>query len=194
MEEFLNNKKYQAVVETARTLFWKHGIRRISIEEICKEAGVSKMTFYRFFKNKNELAEQILKNIFEDAMQRYRAIMDQAIPFPEKINQTIVLKHDASMDISQEFLKDVYQGEVSSLKDVMLKYKEASTLEIVNDLKNAQKEGWIRKDIKMEFILYMMNAISENLFDEKLTSIYTDKHDLIMELTNFFFYGISKNE
>ena len=32
-----SNVKYQDIVSTARDLFWKFGIKRVSIEEICKE-------------------------------------------------------------------------------------------------------------------------------------------------------------
>ena len=43
MEEFKDNKKFQDIVATAKTLFWKHGIKRVTIEELCKEASASKM-------------------------------------------------------------------------------------------------------------------------------------------------------
>ncbi len=184
-------KKYQAIILKAKSLFRKHGIRRISVEEICKEAGVSKMTFYRFFANKTELAEVVLKDIVESGFQKYKAVMRQEIPFPEKIKQTILLKHEASTDISEEFLKDVYQGNKSGLKEILDHYMNVSLTEVMNDMKTAQEAGWIRKDLKPDFLLYMMNDIGEKMFDEKLKAMYSDMHDLIMELTNFFFYGIS---
>ncbi|MDH5400751.1 MAG: TetR/AcrR family transcriptional regulator, partial [Cyclobacteriaceae bacterium] len=61
MTDITQNRKYQAIFETAKELFWKYGIRRVTIEEICKEAGVSKMTFYKFFPNKVALANTILE-------------------------------------------------------------------------------------------------------------------------------------
>ena len=51
------------LVKQARELFWKHGIKRITVEEICSEAGISKMTFYRNFKNKVEIAERVVTGI-----------------------------------------------------------------------------------------------------------------------------------
>jgi AcrR family transcriptional regulator len=59
MKDFKNNKKFQSTVNKAKELFWKYGIKKVSIEEICAEAPVSKMTFYKFFKNKNDLAEWV---------------------------------------------------------------------------------------------------------------------------------------
>jgi len=41
------NQKYNQIIDTSKKLFWKYGIKRVTIEEICREAGVSKMTFYK---------------------------------------------------------------------------------------------------------------------------------------------------
>ncbi|MBL0024612.1 MAG: helix-turn-helix transcriptional regulator [Saprospiraceae bacterium] len=49
------SKSYLKIITTAKKLFWKHGSSRVTIEELCREAGVSKMTFYRHFNNKNEI-------------------------------------------------------------------------------------------------------------------------------------------
>ena len=42
----------------------------MTIEEICGEAKVSKMTLYKFFPNKIELAKVILKKVFDDFEHR----------------------------------------------------------------------------------------------------------------------------
>ena len=52
-----NSSKEQVIMETARRLFWKHGISRIKVKEICEESEVSKMTFYRLFNNKIDSGE-----------------------------------------------------------------------------------------------------------------------------------------
>ncbi len=48
------------LTEAGRSLFWKFGFTKVTVEEICQSAGVSKMTFYRYFENKTELAKRIL--------------------------------------------------------------------------------------------------------------------------------------
>jgi AcrR family transcriptional regulator len=70
----VNNKKVKSIMETARDLFWKHGLKRVSIEEICQKSGVSKMTFYRHFDNKTELAKAVFDNVINDSIQKFKAI------------------------------------------------------------------------------------------------------------------------
>lgn len=51
----------ERVVQTARTLFQKHGIRATGIDKIIAEAGVAKMSFYRHFASKDLLIAECLR-------------------------------------------------------------------------------------------------------------------------------------
>lgn len=48
-------KKREHIIEHARRLFVSDGFARTSLERLAREAGVSKMTIYRKFRNKEEL-------------------------------------------------------------------------------------------------------------------------------------------
>jgi AcrR family transcriptional regulator len=187
-------KTRTALLEAGSKMFWKYGIRKVTVEDICKEAGVSKMTFYRFYENKIILAEKLLTEIYESALQDYNKIMQSEIPFPEKIRQTILLKHQGTLDVSDEFLDDVYRGDEPSLMGLMEKYSEISKNTIREDFAKAQKEGWIKKELKIDFLMYMMDSIGERMFDEKLKAMFDDSHDMLMELTTFFFYGMGTSD
>lgn len=187
-------KSRNALMDAARKLFWKYGVRRVTVEEICQEAGVSKMTFYRFFENKIELAALMLTEVYENALADYNKIMKSNLPFPEKIRQTVLLKHQGTIDISEEFLSDVYQSEEPVIQELLAKYSAISRKGLRDDFTKAQKEGWIRKDLKIDFLMYMMDSMGERLFDEKLKAMFGNSHDLVMELTNFFFYGIGSSD
>ena len=42
-------------------MFFRLGIRSVSIDDICHELGMSKKTFYVYFASKDELVEQLLQ-------------------------------------------------------------------------------------------------------------------------------------
>ncbi|WP_373054799.1 TetR/AcrR family transcriptional regulator [Vibrio salinus] len=48
------------LVDSSIRLFTQCGYNGPSIDRICEEASVSKMTFYRYFKDKNALIESVL--------------------------------------------------------------------------------------------------------------------------------------
>jgi AcrR family transcriptional regulator len=49
------------IMETARELFYRHGIRAVGVESIASEAGTNKMSFYRCFKSKDDLVAEYLR-------------------------------------------------------------------------------------------------------------------------------------
>ncbi|UCD39298.1 MAG: helix-turn-helix transcriptional regulator, partial [Fidelibacterota bacterium] len=73
-------------MRTAEHLFSRFGARRVTVEEICREANVSKMTFYKYFPNKVELVRTIRDNWEEEGFMRFDEINAMDLPFPEKID------------------------------------------------------------------------------------------------------------
>lgn len=183
-------KSYTLIMDTAKRLFWKHGLKRITVEEICKEAEVSKMTFYRNFENKNNLAEQVLIREMQRGSGAYDTIMALPIPFVDKIAKFVQLKHELSQDISEEFIKDIYKTDNKSLQFRIESNRKEMLSKLRLDLINAQNIGEIRSNLKIDFVIYMLQSLNEKMLDQRLISMYKNPHDLIMELTNFIFYGL----
>ena len=48
------------IIKTAGEMFFRLGIRSVSVDDICRELGISKKTFYVYFESKDELIEQLL--------------------------------------------------------------------------------------------------------------------------------------
>jgi AcrR family transcriptional regulator len=186
------SKSDEIVFEASRKLFWKHGIKRVTVEEICKEAGISKMTFYRNFSNKEEVAKKILTLLFEKGLEDYRANMRADKPFAQKMVQMVIQKHEGSIDISEEFIQDIYSKEITELKDLIESFKIKMRKELIEDLTVAQREGHIRKELKLSFIPLMLTTFEKMMLDKTFIGKYSTPHDAVMELTNFFLYGISK--
>lgn len=191
MNELVNNQKYLNIYTTGKNLFWKYGIKRVTIEEICKEAGVSKMTFYKFFPNKIELAKTIWEKIVTDSLADFRNVVNSEDNFQEKVKKMFAIKLHAAENISIEFINDIYKLPEIGLQKKIEDYGNQSLQIFIDFLKKSQKAGWIRKEIKIEFILYYFNQMSQMLDNKELLSKYNQPHSLIMEAMNFLFYGLS---
>lgn len=185
-----SNPKRDLILRVGKDLFWKFGFRRVTIEEICKEAGISKMTFYKFFSNKIELVKTLMDGILKTALEEYRNIMDSDIPYPEKVVKQLQLKREQVQTMSNEFFRDYVQSEDPDLINYLNQLSQDSMKMFVSDFHQAQKDGDIRKDVKVDFIMLMMNHLVEMTHDKHLLDMYDNPQDLVMEITNFLFYGI----
>jgi len=189
-ENMVKSKKHQQIIDTARDLFWHHGVRRVSVEEICQTAGVSKMTFYKYFKNKIDLILFILEKLYLEGIARYKGIMAQNIPYSEKIKEVIQMKLEITRDISQDMLKDWMQDSIPEVAELMQRIQRENFQLFLDDMVAAQNKGEIRKGINPQFILYFLNKMREIAGDEQLINMYDSTQSLTAELVNFFFYGI----
>ena len=62
------NPKREAILLAANTLFRRYGYRRTSMEDIAKEAGMSRPSLYSYFKNKDEVFRSLSERIHERAL------------------------------------------------------------------------------------------------------------------------------
>ena len=185
------NKKYISILKTAKALFWKHGIRRVTIEEICKEATVSKMTFYKFFPNKPDLALTILDNLIQSSIVKFKDIVSSEVPFSQKLEEIFLLKLEGMNNISMEFINDIYTNPELGLKEYMEVQKQKSIKITVDFYKDAQEKGFIRPDVKIDFLLAFSNQIIEMMKNEQLMAQYAQPQDFVIESMNVMFYGIT---
>lgn len=190
----MENPKYQSIFSKGKELFWKHGVKRVTIEEICREAGVSKMTFYKFFSNKTELARTIWIKVMEDSLEKFRNVVNSDMEFRDKVTEMFNIKQQAGKDISLEFINDVYVLPDLGLQPLVEKYGQESFRIFFDFLKDSQKKGMIRKEIKVEFIMYYFNMMSKMFDDAELVSHYDSPQELIMESMNFLFYGLTSKK
>jgi TetR/AcrR family transcriptional regulator, fatty acid metabolism regulator protein len=109
----MNSRKKQAnetkirIYETAVNLMQAHGFEKITVEEICKEAGVAVGSFYYHFQSKND----ILTEIFHRADEYFVAHRKEIIREKDAPTQIATFfqkyaKYTASTDI--EFTKHLY--------------------------------------------------------------------------------------
>jgi AcrR family transcriptional regulator len=182
--------KFEAIVTSARSLFWRHGIRRVTIEEICEQARVSKMTCYKYFSNKTAIAKYLIEDLFETGVKAYKEIYNSDIPYEEKVKKLVELKMSNAHEMSQELLDDIYKYQDEELFDIIEKIKKRMIVIYLDDIREAQKTGEIRNDVKPEFMLYFLNNLTDMLTDQRVVRIYTNPEQMIAEVMNFFFYGI----
>ncbi len=193
MKNKTSTPKYKKLVETARDLFFKYGIRRVSVEEICKTSGVSKVTFYKYFSNKEALALYLVNDLLEDGTNKYRSIMAQNISFTERIEKFILFKLEYSKKFSTEFYID-WVSYSPKLQQLISNWSRTIQLEFLTLLEDAQKYGEIRKSVSINFISYFLNKLNEIARDPKLLDSYKDMYSLTRDLISFFFYGIMERE
>lgn len=178
------------ILASAEKLFMKYGISKVTIKEIAMEAGISKMTLYRSFSNKEEIACKVIRLIAEKNMEKYQLVMSKPVSFPEKIKAFIFLKSEGAKDFSVDFIKDVYSNKTSIFREEINKLQLQSKELFMKDLRMAQENGELRNDLKLEMIPYLISDMIRKMNDETFLAIFEDLTEATEQMMTHFFNGI----
>jgi AcrR family transcriptional regulator len=182
------------IMDAGRELFWKYGFRRVSIDEICNRAGISKMTFYRYFPNKTELAKAVYDLVLAEGYEKFRTIMNDDSSPEEKIHQFLLLKMEGTNELSQEFVTDFYSSKETGLKEYVQEKISEMWKDIIGDIREAQQKGIFRKDFKPEMFYYTWQKFTDVLEDKSIQKLYNNTQDMVMDLINLLTYGIAPHK
>lgn len=152
--------KKEQIIEAARNLFHQFGFKKVSMDEIAKEAGVTKKTIYMYFSSKEEL----LKYFIQEEITNMEEIVEEVEsnntdPF-EAVNQAIYKilqyrKHQDFLNIiakEAEWLRNPVIIESLNLIDNKIQNY------IRTKLQSAKEKGFIDyKDLDVTtFLIYKM--------------------------------------
>ena len=185
----IKSTKTQLIVETATDLFMRYGVKRVTVEEICQTAKISKMTFYKYFKNKKELAENIIFSILDNAQIEFDAIWNEVSTFNQKIDQFINLKLVYAKKFSKEFFID-FINLSPKIRDKVMDYSKKNQILFIDLIEQAQKNRIIRNDMDIDFITFMLNHLMELIENKDMFALYNNTEELTHNMINFYFYGI----
>jgi AcrR family transcriptional regulator len=149
------------ILERVRELFYKYGVRSISIDDICRDLGLSKKKLYQLVSSKTELVDKLL----ELERDNFKIIFDNH-NF-EGVNAIDILLI-VSRDLGERF-RDVSPSMTFDLKkyypDIYHKHIDQRIEFIYSKIQiNLQKgisQGMYRDDLSIELVsrLYMKRLI-----------------------------------
>ena len=182
--------KKQQIERKAKELFWKHGFKKVTIEEIFKKAIVSRKTFYTFYENKSALVIFLLEQIIEEMMTEYKRIINAELPFSVKIEQMLTLKYESSKSFSMEFVDDFFHPDAEDILAIYTKITQESMSMIHSFFINAQKNNEINPDLDITFVMLMMQKMLDITSQPDVMKLFPDTETMTRQISQFVIYGI----
>ena len=176
------SKKREQIIKSGKDLFLRHGIKRITVEEICRRAGASKMTFYKYFAGKLALVKHIWNQMMDEGYRKLDEINEMDIALPEKIQRMFAWKEQYTSNMSDFFIEEILTLDF----DINAQYNQ----HFMQFIAEAQKKGEVRPEIRPEFFMAVLDKLRELAFDEELINKYPNFIEFNREIKDFFWYGI----
>ena len=154
------------ILKTAGELFFKFGIRSVSIDDICNELHISKKTFYTVFKQKDELVVEMLNAMYQKKEKDYQSILyssvnvlDLLIQSFKKLRHHSMEKHLAFGYDLEKFYPELWHERQIMLKEMDLKY-------MAQMLRTGIEQGMYREDLNIEATSLLLANLIPNILKE----------------------------
>ncbi len=148
------------IIKTAGDLFFRLGIRSVSIDDICRELGISKKTFYVYFESKDELIEQLLQanlDYIAGKMEDLVKLQD----FKQLVKVFIKRQQAEKNDVRRvpQLVYDLKKYYPRQFADFQQKCFETQKNYIMRYLEQGLKDGYVRADLNIELTAVLFAKI-----------------------------------
>jgi AcrR family transcriptional regulator len=170
-QEFLAYIKLEIkdrIIAKARELFFRYGVKSVTMDDIASDLGISKKTIYLHFEDKDDIVYQLMlwemnqdKCDWDDLEKTSKDVIERTVKSMELIKQAFTeINPTAFFDI-----KKYHPKSWQIFQDHKQNFILAS---IIKDLKDGIEQGYFRPDIKVDILAKMRLEQIELGFDPQV--------------------------
>lgn len=181
----------ERILKGAEELFFRYGIKSVTMDDIAKHLGMSKKTIYQSFSDKHEVVHTLMEYKLKEDECTFRAICDQAVNIVDEMFNVMNQMSITFAKINQNAFYDLQKYHSKSW-NLFKVFKEQFIQQMVeNALNKGIKDGIVRADLNVKIIARLRIEEIEMGFNPVLFP--PDKYKIIdvqLSLIDHFLHGI----
>jgi AcrR family transcriptional regulator len=181
----------QRILEIAIAQFARFGVRTITMEDLARQAGVSKKTIYQEFEDKKDLVKAVFAAILEQDRKRLAFISEQGDGVIEHLAQTSKMMRERLTSINPLVILEVqkYFPEAWNLFETFK--QETIQQDLIKVLERGKDLGYFRPEIDSRILARVRLTQVTSAFDPK--NFAEPDYNLVEEqmiILDHFLHGI----
>nr|MBS0037027.1 TetR/AcrR family transcriptional regulator [Saprospiraceae bacterium] len=158
----------ESILSHARQVFFKRGVRSVTMDELCGQLGISKKTLYQHFANKEELIGEVVRGFMAENTQIIKELITGAPHAIEGFFNTSTHVYTIMSRISPVMVYEVKKY-YPTIWEELQTFKRLSIQDMATEnLRRGVEEGLYRRDIDVDLVMRFYLAILLNMNDEEL--------------------------
>lgn len=145
------------ILKKSGEMFFKLGIRSVSIDDICHELGISKKTFYVYFASKDELVAQLLHVSIDEMANRMENWL-RLHDFRQLISILLTQKDVNKKDVRSvpQLVYDLKKYYPQQFAEFQVKLFEVQKDYLKQYLEQGIREGLVREQLDVEMTAMLL--------------------------------------
>ncbi|AJI11758.1 MULTISPECIES: TetR/AcrR family transcriptional regulator [Bacillus cereus group] len=162
-------ERRKEILETAERLFLTKGYTKTTVNDILKEIGIAKGTFYHYFKSKEEVMDEIIMRIIKEDVAKAKVIVsNRNIPVLEKLFRVLMEQSPKSGDIKDKMIEQFHQPNNAEMHQKSLVQSIIHLSPVLTEiLEQGIEEGIFSTSYPQETIELLLSS-AQVIFDEGL--------------------------
>lgn len=179
------------ILEVSRELFFKFGIKRVTVDDIASLAGISKKTLYQEFKDKNKIVLKLVKDYLHEHECVFSKMCKSSDDPVQEVVSMMPQMGKVFSTVNPNFYYDLQKYHPDAWESFR-KFKSNFILGMVEgNLERGIKSGLYRKEINPVILSRMrIEQVEWALNPAVFPSEKTEIHKVQVCLLDHFLYGL----
>lgn len=182
------------IVEAATKSFSQFGYKATTIDQVAKIANVGKGTIYTFFKNKEELFDEIISSLIKELKITADKAFEGDVPFHEKLHQALyeILEFRMSHQLTIKLFQEAREIGTPAVVDVINRMETNILKNIEERIIKAIESGSIEPCDPKVTAFVMLKLYIALIFDWEKNHPPLEKNEIAKLFEQYIFKGLAK--
>jgi AcrR family transcriptional regulator len=181
----------ERIIENASMLFFRNGIKSMTMSDIANEMGISKRTLYEVFRDKEDLLEECLDFQHAKADIEIKRLTDDSENVIDTLIRLYAQNFHQVFSVSKSLINDLKKYHGHLYRKIEDRRKEG-IYDFIPLLKKGVEQGLIRNDINLEIMMWLLKIQFNAVLNE--SAVPTEKYSInqfVQAITQNFLRGIA---
>ncbi len=151
------------IIKVSLAGFLKHGIRKMTVQNLVSPLGISTKTVYKYFQNKEELLKECLGLHYSSQIRELLESIDKCPNAVQAMATVWNLTIEADFGVAKSFYHDLNYYYPSLQDKILKKYGNKISDTIVKLMNSGIKEGYFIKDLNPMLWLKAMTVLYSSI-------------------------------
>jgi AcrR family transcriptional regulator len=187
--EIMENIKNR-IFESCDKLYREFGVKKITVKQLCQEADINRVNFYKFFKDKYDCFFQWWLKQMDKHTEEMIKIFDSDASFTQKIDKFISQKKSHHSGYSQLFYTDlnILRPNDNPICQKKIEYINQRMIQFI--ISESEKMGIKQRFTADKLLCLYKRVMIDTMSDKEFSSFYSSVDDQSEDLLRFFFFGV----
>ncbi|MGE8077713.1 TetR/AcrR family transcriptional regulator [Peribacillus loiseleuriae] len=181
-------KKMKNIEEATLELLNQKDISNITMDEIAKSAGVSKVTLFNYYNTKDNLINTTIHNSLASVLEEYERLIESDLSFEQTYMELTQYKIKKIQSMTSMFFHNAMQQFASDPTFFDKDAQETSDRLVLRMFQKGRKEGKINPAYSDEVLLMLMHIFTEGLKSQAINTENLIKYG--PQITQMFLNGL----